>query len=237
MGKTLVLRYAAFGDWIYVLPTLRKLFEEGEEVYLHTGYKGHQILRNEDRLTELSIFEPFGLPKEQQKAAVEQVWSDLVTRIRPDTILHLSNTIEGAGLADCSNLEHWNMSLKKRRRLLGTTPFVIMPLGIYLGSAADAFRIIEDRGYAPISYTQDEIEWAERWRESNLGKFVVLMTLHGTTHHKQFPQCQDWAETILKKYPSAIVCLAGDGAGRNRPFGFDGRVANTIGAPFRQLSL
>jgi len=29
MGKTLVIRYAAFGDWLYTLPTMRALYDRG----------------------------------------------------------------------------------------------------------------------------------------------------------------------------------------------------------------
>jgi len=237
VGKTLVLRYAAFGDWLYAMPTMRALFDKGEEVYLHTNTKGYQIFQKDDRLKELTWFEAFHLPKKHQAASVEGVWNALFERIRPDTILHLSNTIEGSGLAGRENPKHWNLSLKNRRRLLGQKPFAVMPLELYLQSEKDAYREIEDRGYAPIAFTHDEIKWAEKWRDDNMGKFIVLMPLHGTTLHKQFPQCRDWAETILKKYPLSTVYLAGDGHGKNVPFGYDGRVANTIGAPIRQLIL
>jgi len=237
MGKTLVLRYAAFGDWLYAMPTMRHLFEAGEDVYLHTNMKGYHIFLNDDRLKELSWFEPFTVPKEHQKSAIEGVWQALIDRIRPDTILHLSNTIEGMGLARKEDPKYWKLSYNKTRKVLGRTPFAVMPLALYLGSERNAIKEIEDRGYAPMAFTQEEIKWAEDWRDANMGRFIVLMPLHGTTLHKQFPQCRDWAETILKKYPLANVYIAGDGRGVNKPFGFDGRVSNTIGAPIRQLML
>ena len=237
MGKTLVIRYAAYGDWLYAMPTMRRLFDDGEEVYLHTNTKGFHLFQKDDRLKELSWFEPFTVPKDHQKGAVEGVFQALIDRIRPDTLLHLSNTIEGMGLAQREHPRYWNLSLNKRRKLLGKKPFAVMPLQLLLQSEKAAYKEIETKGYAPIAFTGEEIEWAEKWRDSNMGKFVVLMPLHGTTLHKQFPQCQDWAETILQKYPLAHVYLAGDGRGVNKPFGFDGRVSSTIGAPIRQLVL
>ena len=237
MGKTLVIRYAAYGDWLYTLPTMRALYDRGEEVYLHTNRKGIDIFMQDDRLKEVSWFEPFVVPKEHQKSAIEGVWEALINRIRPDTLLHLSNTIEGMGLAQREQPRYWNLSINKRRKLLGKKPFAVMPLHLCLGNEKDAYKEIETKGYAAMAFTSKEIEWAEKWRDANMGRFIVLMPLHGTTLHKQFPQCQDWAETILKKYPLANVYLAGDGQGVNKPFGFDGRVTSTLGAPIRQLIL
>src|SRR6185312_12446205 len=61
-----------------------------------------------------------------------------------------------------------------------------------------------------LYFSEAETNWAEGWRERNKGKFLVVIPIHGSTYQKRFENWNVITNSILEKYPEAIVYLAGE---------------------------
>lgn len=231
--KILILRYAAFGDYLYTLPVIQHFYDEGYDVYLHANRKGSYLFQGDPRISELTHHEPTSVPEKLQSETIEKIWNALVERIQPEIILNLSNSLENTCIADRElNPEAFNMPLEVRRKALKDNFFYGMPLWF---AQLSPHQVAQQA--IPTPYFQEsELKWARGWRQFHKDHFVVVMALNGSTAQKRFPQAEGWAREILERYPDAVIFLCGDGL--KQPFAFgNGRVYNTIGAPFRQVLL
>lgn len=225
--KTVILRYGAYGDMIYTLPVVEKLHADGHDISIITGTKGAEIFARDPRFTEKIFHEP----DRTDLAEVGDVLQEVLDRLKPELIVNLSNTFE-TNVIPTDMDEKWNWSIGRRQEDQKGRSFYELPLEVA------GYKWDGETG--TMAFDEDELAWAERWREKHKDQFIVLIAATGSNAQKRFPLQIDVAWHVVKTYPDAVVYFAADPhtIENLRDFGFPkGRVYKMAGSSFRQSVL
>ena len=218
MGKKIYcVRYGAFGDLLYLLPTLGRLRANGNTLYLFSGQKGREIYGQDSRFGGL-LFADEGF---HDIEGINKLLADDMDRVEPDEVINFQATLEGSLIfQDANPPYHW--PVEKRRELNKDLSFYDLPMIV-----AEVQMPPPKLGECgSMAFTDMEVAWAESWREQLDGRFVVCMPLAGSMQQKRFVHAKSVAKSILDRYPDAAIFPLGDkGTLLLNSFSFgDGRV-------------
>jgi ADP-heptose:LPS heptosyltransferase len=204
-GKRIMLwRYGAFGDLLYTLPVIDRLREQGNVLYLHTGFKGKEIFDADTRFEGMTFYEPpfFSESPEDVSAKIQKVMDEDVEGFQPDLVVNLSNTIETT-LIPSRGDDNFEWSIEQRRNSLPGESFYSLSL-----AAAGLSRELLPGECGTAAFYEWEIEWAKKFR-GDVG-FLVLMALAGSNAQKRFPQAASIARKIVEEFKDAYILLVSD---------------------------
>lgn len=224
--KSLLLRYGAYGDLIYILPLVDRLVADGKEVYLHTGLRGLDIFRGDPRFKSILISNP-GTAEDLQAIIEKDIES-----VNPDEFINLTDTMEGT-LIPGSEIDSFFWTVETRRKFSKGEDFYSLALKVAGYPAPRAFGEC-----GTVAYANFELDWADRWRKIHEDHFIVMMPVTGSNAQKRFSIAKDLGKKILDRYPDAVLYLMGGRGDKDRAFSFgNGRVYPAFEISFRQALL
>tara|TARA_R110000868_G_scaffold332147_1_gene593189 strand:- start:126 stop:1508 length:1383 start_codon:yes stop_codon:yes gene_type:complete len=186
----LVIRPGAIGDAIMASTILPGLAAEGYAVDFYAHGNGGEVVKHDPNISRVIITKPEQTPDNELPA----FWKAMGDRY--DRVVNLTNSVEGALLA-----QHWRSEFywpeDQRRRMLN---------GSYLQSTHDIAGI---PGPLKVHFyeTPDEKEWAEK-TAAEIGPFI-LWCLRGSSVHKWYPWLPQAVCQVLVKNPSIKIVLSG----------------------------
>jgi len=221
--KSMILRYGAYGDLIYMLPIIDRMKADGKDLYLHTGIRGMDVFREDTRFTSVLVSNP--ATAEQMQEVIEK---DILA-VNPDEIVNLSDTME-TSLIPTRDQDSFHWPVEKRRKFTRGESFYSMGLQV---AGYD-----RGQGCGTVVYAEEELAWADRWRETHRDEFIVMMTVSGSNAQKRFPFARELGRNILDRYPDAILYLMGGEKEKAKKFSFgDHRTYPVFDIAFRQALL
>ena len=201
LGKILICRNGAYGDMIHMTHLPRLLKDQGWDfVGVLTGYKGKQILGKNPFVDIIHFFEPGGREYlinyyKMKIASLGELY---------DRTINLQHSLEVGALAlEMQNEYYQHQSLRQKRGEENyydiTTEWAGYPelKGKYKG---ELFYSHEDQ-----TIVEHDLLRPGRYAD----KFKVMINLAGSGPHKVFVQAREVAETILAKYPDAVIFTTG----------------------------
>lgn len=200
--KLLLIAYRAFGDWCYAAPVLPYLLEK-YEVYLETNLKGMQLFHDDPRFAKVSVFNFESIPQAEWPEAFVKRWKEVNAELKPDKEINLNATLEVHCISE-RDYDGWDWPLAARRTHFGSRNFY-----------EETFKrceipFPEELNTEGLYFTQEQLSWAEQWRDSNKGKFTVIVPAAGSTMHKTFHNYQQIVWAALNLDESSQVYVAGD---------------------------
>ena len=221
--KSMILRYGAYGDLIYLLPLIDRMKADGKDLYLHTGIRGLDVFQADPRFQSILACNP----------ATAEDWQEVINKdietVNPDEIVNLTDTMEGTLIPGREQPSfHW--PVEKRRKVTQGESFYSFGLKVAGYSRGE--------GCGTVAFTEEELTWADRWRETYRDEFLVMMPVSGSNAQKRFPIAKELGREILFRYPDAILYLTGGPNEKHRSFSFgDHRVYPAFDTSFRQVLL
>lgn len=224
--KSMILRYGAYGDLLYLLPVIDRMLADGKELYLHTGIRGLDIFGSDNRFKSILAINP------ANKEDWQKILDKDIETVNPDEIVNLSNTLEGT-LIPGRDAEAFHLPVETRRKLVKGESFYSVGLKV---AGYSAIRELGDCG--TLVFTEGELAWAQRWREIHRNEFVVLMPVRGSNAQKAFPFAKEIGRKILDYYPDAVLYPTGGPNEALYSFSYgDHRVYPAFKTSFRQVML
>lgn len=202
--RLLLIAYRAFGDWLYSVPILPHLFER-YEVYLETNLKVYQLVHDDPRFADISVFAYEKYAPETWPELFEKRWKACEEKWKPDRILNLNGTLE----VTCVALQwqkEFTLPWEERRAHFGKRSFVDAVF------ERAEIPVPTDPKLDEVYFHPHEIDFVARWRVKHSQHFVVILPIAGSTAQKVFHNYLDVTTEILNRYPEAVVYMAGDAA-------------------------
>ena len=227
--RYLVIRWGAWGDILYALPTIEALRKECDYLHFETGSRGEILLRHHPAFSRITTYDVSQCPSEKWTDVALGRWKDLEESESWGKAVNFYHCIEVDGIA-----EEWQQEFfyprERRRNIYGSRNFYeahFERAGIPIPDPFDCVTV-----YFP----DDVMEWREEWERRHSGKFVVAIALNGSTAQK-FPQYwKALVEEISGSFQDVSFVLLGDGAGEALRFTLSrGNVLFTAGTwPYMQ---
>lgn len=201
--KLLLIAYRAFGDWIYAAPVLPYLFEK-YDIYLETNPKTFQLVEDDPRFKEITVFDFSSIPQDDWGSAFAHRWAKRREEVQPDAEITLNGTLEVNAIAE-RGYPNWDWPLAARRAVYGDKDFY-----------EETFRrcnVPFPENFDPgqgLYFTGEQLAWGEHWKAEQQGRFTVIIPVAGSTMHKTFHNYEHIVWTILNMDLSAQVYIAGD---------------------------
>lgn len=211
--KLLVVRYGAYGDWIYTVPILPYLFSR-YDVVLECSPKVGMLAYNDPGFEKVECFDwakEIKVTKNMSRLDVVKACGPifdkrtkyLVDTYKPDEILNLNGSLETVCIPE-SFQEEFHLPIEERRKLFLKDSF---------------YDAIFKRATIPVPqmmkldclyYSKKELDWGKSWREKNKEKFIIILAVAGSTFPKVFHGFKDYITAVLDKYPDVEFYLTGD---------------------------
>lgn len=200
--KLLLRCYRAIGDTIFAAPVFPYL-TDFYDVYVDCSMKVYQLLQGDPRFKKVAMFALEKYKPEEYGVEFSKRLDEMMQQVQPDKFIDLNGTIELTCIAEEFQDEfHYPIGL--RRAIFGSLSFyesIFSRCGLPLPNPFST---------EGLYFSEAETRWAEDWRERNKGKFLVTIPMHGSTYQKRFENWLPITNTILERYPEAIVYLAGE---------------------------
>lgn len=193
--RACICRYGALGDMVMITPLIHKLHDDGYEVTMNITPYAAPILENNPYVDNIILQEREAIPN----VDLGPYWDEW--RGDYDTYINLSESIEGR-LLKVENRKEFYTTKRWRERSCGGTNYYdwTMELGGYP-------KLTGTRG--EMYFSRDEKLDAMKMREELKGKFVVLWSLNGSSHHKIYPLLTPVATEWLSRHTDAVIILSG----------------------------
>jgi ADP-heptose:LPS heptosyltransferase len=193
--RACIVRYGALGDMIMVSPLIRKLHEDGYEVTLNISPYCSSILQNNPYVDNLLIQERDAIPNHTLGAYWKEWEKDY------DRYINLSESIEGKLLKVEGRREFFTHQAWRHEKFNINYYDQTMALGGYP-------NVTGTRG--ELYFSKAETKQAKWFRNKYAGKFFVVWSLNGSSHHKQYGLLRPVIETWLDQHSDVVVVLVGD---------------------------
>lgn len=193
--RACICRYGALGDMVMITPLIKKLHDDGYEVTMNITQYAQPILENNPYVDNIILQERDAIPN----VDLGPYWDEW--RGDYDKYINLSESIEGR-LLKVENRKEFYTTQEWRRRTCGSVNYYdwTMELGGYpemKGTRGELF------------FSRNEKLEALKLRKELAGKFVIVWSLNGSSHHKLYPLLMPVAYEWLGKHPDAIIILTG----------------------------
>lgn len=186
-----VVRYGAFGDLLQASSVFWGLKQQGYHVTLYTSPPGLDVITSDPNIDEIYIQDKDQVPNHE----LQEFWEWQAKKY--DRFVNLSESVEGTFLTlPGRTLHKWPPRL--RHQLLDVN-YLEMQHGI-----AQVPHISKVRFYP----TLEEIAWSAKQRQ-DMGDFVILWALAGSSVHKTWAGLDQIIARVLLTYPSAHIVLCG----------------------------
>jgi len=201
-GKLLLIGYRAYGDWVYSVPVLPYLFKD-YDVHIELNGKGYELFYDDPRFEWITMFRMEKYPMEQWENRVFERWEELERRLKPDRTINLWRTLETECIAE-RYMDEFFLPVNERQEIFGDKCFY--------DAVFDKCNIAvpSEPKLDELYYTQDQLEWGQRWRAKHEGQFVIIMPIAGSCSQKVYPDMPRLTYELLDKYPDAFIYLVGD---------------------------
>lgn len=202
--RVCICRYGALGDMVMITPLIRALYEDGYEITMNITEYAAPIIANNPYVGNIILQERDAIPN----VDLGPYWDEW--RGDYDKYINLSESIEGR-LLKVENRKEFYTTQEWRKKTCGEVNYYdwTMELG----------------GYPNLRGTRGELFFSreEKWeamklREELKGKFVVVWSLNGSSHHKIFPLLMPVAYEWLAKHSDAVIILSGGPEAKQHEF-------------------
>jgi len=188
--KACVVRYGGFGDMLQAATILPALKSEGYHVTVMTTPAGQTILRHDPNVDDWYIQDKDQVPN----AELGDFWREQAKGF--DRFINLSESIEGTLLAIPGRPNHaWPPEV--RHRMMNKNYF-------------DWTAELAGVDFKPCKMFYPTAEEKARAQELINGKYTILWSLAGSSHHKFTPHMDAVIARIMLDWPDAQVILVGD---------------------------
>ena len=191
--KILITRLGAIGDMIMVTPLLRLLKQAGNHVTLNCKKYSKAVLKCNPYIDEFIVHDD-SIPIEKLDAHLDELARGY------DRHINLTGSIENALLVT-SHQEESKWSHAKRHRELNRNYYDEM---LVLGGR-DEKGLNGELYFSPVEKMR-----AREEMKKYKGKFVILWSLSGSSHHKSWPMAEQAARSFLDAYEDVVIITVGD---------------------------
>lgn len=193
--RVLVCRYGALGDAIVMTPLLRQLKQDGYHVTVNVNPYCLPVLENNPHIDNILVQEKDVIPNPM----LGEYWR--FWKGQYDRYINLSESIEGdllmvEGRPSFYTTKEWRHSIANKNYYDHT-----MERGGYPA-------VTGTRG--ELFFTNAEERKAKEYFDSLSGKFVIVWSLNGSSHHKIYPMMEPTLREWFKTHPDAVVITTGD---------------------------
>jgi len=206
--KLLLIGYRGYGDWLYAVPALPFLFKE-YEVHIEMSFRGWEFFHDDPRFAGKTVFDVEDLYDQirsgkplNEMEIVYQRWDAVEKEVKPDKVVNLFRTLESKCLAERYQPE-FKYSLEDRQKRFGKLD--------WYEPAFDACGIPfpDDLDTTGLYYKPESLNWAEGWKATHNGQFIIMIPVAGSGLQKSYPQMKELVYEILDKYENAVIYLVG----------------------------
>lgn len=193
MKKALVIRLGALGDAVMITPLLRLLKEDGYHVTVNCKKYSENVLRHNPYIDKFLLHDE-SIPNEK----LDEHWAAIGTGY--DRIINLSESIE-RGLLAVEGRPEFVLPHEERHSLYNHNYYDrTLEIGGY-----------KERGLnGELYFSPAEETWFADFRKKLIGKYKVLWSLSGSSHHKVYPYAEYVGRAFLNKHPDAVIITVGD---------------------------
>ena len=226
----MICRYGAFGDVVHCshLPRLIKKHYGIDHLTFETNYQGIQILNHNPFIDKLTVVDPmkwsFGILQKRWEFFEDEY----------DYFFNLFHSIEYGCIA-MEDEQSYYRNKEYRINRYGKECFYDHATKLcglpdeYLGSRGEMFYPENDHKGAK--------DWIEATKQKYGVKYILLVTLSGSSLHKKFIQAESVSRKILEKYPDTLIITTGDSCCKKQDFTGDRVISKVANWNFRTAAL
>lgn len=200
MKRTLVIRWGAYGDMMYALPAMEVLREKCDYLHLETGDRGEQLFKHHPIFDKITVYDIARFPHDDRMPIAKARWADLSEGF--DTVVNLWQSLEVMCVTEEWMPEH-QWPREKRRAKFGV---VSMKEAAFRGAGLP----VPDDIHPTFYFGDEELKWAEKWREDHGDEFIVTISPVGSTPQKAPMYLNEVCKEITAAWPDTRYVILGD---------------------------
>lgn len=195
MKECLIIRYGALGDAVFATTILPLLKKEGYRITYNCTEYSAQVLRENPYIDQFFFQGRDVIPNEDLGPYWEEIGQSF------DKVINLSQSIEGS-LLKIEGSDAFNWPHKRRHRECNIN---------YIDNTMRIAGYPDKKGLLPELHFSDTEEYlAGIFREKYKDKFVIEISLSGSSFHKTYPWMPYVADEIHKNHDDVIIVTVGD---------------------------
>jgi len=204
MKKVLVCRWGAFGDCIITTPVIRKLKQDGWEIYYATNERGGQILKLNPHITK--FFET----KTDSIKDMDKYLGDIKKEYKIDEVVNLSESIE-VDLSLHPRSPRYMYSKQERFEMCNInfyehtfTKFPFLDMSMITDES-----MIPDLMRPELFFSEEELKEAQSYMKPD--KFNIMIGMAGSGNNKAWPWTELLCGSILNEMKEHVhIITVGD---------------------------
>lgn len=224
MPKTrcLTIRWGAYGDLLYCLPTLEALKREYGYLHLETGSRGKMLFAHHPAFDRISEFDVGKYPVAEHMKVAELRWKALEDA-GWDKVVNFWRCLEVSCIAE-EGQEEFFYPRERRKEIFSGRNFYethFRKAGLPIPEPFDCGTFHFDDATA---------FWMEKWKKDHGDTFSVAIALCGSTGQKVPFYMKELAREIIDSFPGTNIYLVGNKEAQSQEFTFgEKNVCHTSG--------
>ncbi len=193
--ECLLIRYGALGDTVWVTPVLRLLKKQGYHIVYNCTPYSAQVLRENPFIDEFLLQEKEAIPNKELGPYWDEISKDF------EKVVNFSQSIEGS-LLKIEGSEEFKWSQKRRHRICNVN---------YMDRTLEVAGFPKKKGLLPELYFSETEEYlAKIFRQNYKDKFLIEISLSGSSFHKTYPWLPYVMNEIHDHYEDIVAITVGD---------------------------
>ena len=193
--ECLVIRYGALGDTVWTTPVLKLLKKQGYYVVYNTTPYSAQVLRDNPYIDEFLLQEKEAIPNKE----LGTYWKSIGESF--DKVINFSQSIEGA-LLKTEGSEAFKWTHARRHRECNIN---------YMDATLSTAGFPDKKGMLPeLHFTPEEELLAGMFKQHYKDKFLIEISLSGSSFHKTYPWLPYVMNEVHEKYDDIVAVTVGD---------------------------
>lgn len=196
------VRFGAFGDIVYLLPTLERLKADYGYLHFDTGPQGGVVLVGNSTVDRISVF-PIGAVEPKLRGVLMGAREEAINAVGWSKHVNFWRCLEVSCIAEIHQ-EEFGWPRERRREKFGSKNFIdehLTRAGYPAGSLTDC---------GTWEFSDEELDWIQNFRIQNKDAFIVTVAPCGSTAQKVPIDLHLVTKEIVEKYPEAKIIVVGD---------------------------
>ncbi len=192
--ECLIIRYGALGDTVWVTPVLRLLKKKGYHIVYNCTPYSAQVLQENPFIDEFLLQEKDAIPNKDLGPYWDYIGKDF------EKVINFSHSIEGA-LLKCEGSEEFKWSDSRRHKECNVN---------YMDATLKRAGIKRSGLLPELHFTEQEKMMARVFRDHFRDRFLIEVSLSGSSFHKTYPWLPYVMNELHGKYEDITVVTVGD---------------------------